>query len=169
MTSDHPNDVRPSQIVPVRIYFFKFTRSTPDRCVSPVSIQRYEVQIGSRTPCLHFSIHFLPIRGRGFDPSSYRLPNTGNLPSNYGRTSPPAKTILACEPSNGNLPSNHGRTSPPAKPILACEPINLCLRPMCAHTITLRARARARLRARGVTLSRRHVMSRRVNPQQSVT
>ena len=40
------------------------------------------------------SIHFLPIRGRGFNPSSCRLPNNGNLPSNYGRTSPPAKTVF---------------------------------------------------------------------------
>ena len=80
-----------------------------------------------------------------------RLPSDGDLPSNHGRTSPPAKTILACEATNGDLPSNHGRTSLPTKTILACESINPCLRPMCAHTITLRARAR--LRARGVTLS----------------
>ena len=38
---------------------------------------------------------------------------------------------------------------------------------MCAYTITLRARAL--LRARSVTLSRRHVMSRQVNSQQSLT
>ena len=34
---------------------------------------------------------------------------------------------LAEVPSNGDLPSNYGRTSPPAKTVLACEPINLCL------------------------------------------
>ena len=73
-------------------------------------------------------------RGRFVYP---RLPSNGDLPSNYGRTSPPAKTILACEPinlclwlrlpSNGDLPSNYGRTIPPAKTIIACEPINPCL------------------------------------------
>ena len=67
------------------------------------------------------------------------VPSNGDLTSNYGRTSPPAKTMFACEPinscreprlpNNGNLPSNYGRTSPPAKTVLACEPINLCLWP----------------------------------------
>ena len=94
-------------------------------------------------------------RGAIFRP---KLPSNSDLPSNHSRTSPPAKTILVCETSNGDLPSNHGRTSPPATKILACEPINLCLRPVCAHTITLRARAR--LRTQCVTSSRRHGMSR---------
>ena len=68
-----------------------------------------------------------------------RVPNNGNLPCDYGRTSPPTKTIFTCElinlclwprylvTSDGNLLYNYGRTSPPAKIIFICESINLCL------------------------------------------
>ena len=37
-------------------------------------------------------------------------------------------------PNNGNLPSDYGRTSPPAKTMFTCEPINLCLTvSLCRH------------------------------------
>ena len=52
------------------------------------------------------SIYFVRIRGRGFDPSSCMLPNNGNLPSNYGRTSHPAKTVFThARPDKSPLPA----------------------------------------------------------------